>query len=171
GAPPRSRKASASAPACLAATPAAATPARERAEPRAAAKAVPDITAITGRWDELVSRVRLSGKALLAAALESSAPHAITRAGDLAITLDEDNDFHAKAIEQARGDLLAILAEWFTGITSVGLHRESAPTATGGGKQVRMTDEMARSQRLNNLRRKHPTLDGAVEVLDLELAD
>jgi DNA polymerase-3 subunit gamma/tau len=133
-------------------------------------KAAPDITAITGRWDELIERVKGAGKALLAAALEASSPHAINRDGDLTIRLDEPNDFHAKAIDQARSDLLAILNEWFTGLRDLRLLREGGPQVTAE-RPARVTDEMVKTQRLNTLRRKDPGLDAAIDVLDLEIVD
>ena len=132
-------------------------------------KQPPDLSALTGRWDELVTRVRSSGKALLAAALEASAPASITSKGDLTIKLDEPNDFHAKAIEQALPDVLAILREWFEGIERIALYRDDAPKSPG--KPQRVTDEMVKAERLNTLRRKDPVLDSAIEVLDLEIAE
>jgi hypothetical protein len=130
----------------------------------------PDIAAITGKWDELVSRVRASGKALLGAALESSSPAAITAKGDLTIKLDEPNDFHAKAIEQASADIMEILREWFGGIERIALHRPDAPRQAAD-RPKRVTDEMVKAERLNTLRRKDPVLDSAIEVLDLEIAE
>jgi DNA polymerase-3 subunit gamma/tau len=132
-------------------------------------KGTPDIAALTGRWDELVTRARTSGKALLAAALESSSPAAITNKGDLTIKLDEPNDFHAKAIEQASADILGILREWFDGIERIALHRDDVPNPPD--KPKRVTDEMVKAERLNTLRRKDATLDAAIDVLDLEIAD
>ena len=132
-------------------------------------RTAPDITAITGRWDDLVERSRSSGKALLAAALEASAPASITARGDLTIKLDEPNDFHARAIDQASAEILAILGEWFDGIGRVAVFRDqSAPVAD---KPKRVTDEMVKSERLNALRRKDPVLDSAIEVLDLEISE
>jgi DNA polymerase III subunit gamma/tau len=133
-------------------------------------KAPPDLTAITGRWDELVGQARAGGKALLAAALDASAPHAITRAGELTIKLDEPNDFHEKAIEQAIPDILGILREWFNGVADIRLFREGV-TQAPADKPARVTDEMVKTQRLTTLRRKDPTLDAAIDVLDLEIAE
>jgi DNA polymerase-3 subunit gamma/tau len=139
-------------------------------EPRARA----DINAVSGRWDDLVTRVRGSGKALLAAALEASSPVAITAKGDLTIELDEPNDFHAKAIEQSKDDVLAILGEWFEGTHGLRLFREDgAPMPQGAASErpKRVTDAMVKSERLIALRKKDATLDAAVEVLDLEIDD
>jgi hypothetical protein len=116
--------------------------------------------------------VRSVGKVLLAAALEASSPQAITRNGDLRIKLDEPNDFHAKAIEQSKADLLSILAEWFDGLHDIRLHRDDV--SKGGelaDKPKRVTDEMVKIERLNGLRRKDAVLDAAIDVLDLEIAD
>jgi DNA polymerase-3 subunit gamma/tau len=134
-----------------------------------AARALPDINAVTGRWDELVARAKQSGKSLLGAALESSAPVVITKTGDLTVRLDEPNDFHARAIEQAKGELLAILGEWFDGIRDIRVHRDDAPAAAE--KPARMTDEMVKTQRVTALRKKSKLLDTAIEVLDLEISD
>ena len=127
-----------------------------------------DLNAVTGRWDDLVSRVRGTGKALLAAALEASSPVAITPKGDLTIELDEPNDFHAKAIEQSREDVLAILGEWFEGTHGLRLFRDGAPQQPGA-KPKRVTDDMVQTGRLNALRRKDPVLDAAIDILDLEI--
>jgi DNA polymerase-3 subunit gamma/tau len=149
--------------------PAQASLAREAIVEPAAPRAAADLPALTARWDDLVSRVRVSGKALLAAALESSSPRTITRSGDLTIELDEPNDFHAKAIEQASADVLAILGEWFDGVERIVLFRQDASGSPE--KPKRVTDEMVKSERLNTLRRKDPLLDAAIDTLDLEIAE
>jgi len=147
-----------------------ATAPRIDSSPRARA----DINAVTGRWDDLVKRVRGNGKSLLAAALEASSPVAITAKGDLTIELDEPNDFHAKAIEQSKDDVLAILGEWFEGTHGLRLYREDvAPKAHGEPQErpKRVTDAMVKSERLIALRKKDASLDAAIEVLDLEIDD
>ena len=130
-----------------------------------------DINAVTGRWDELVTRVRGTGKALLAAALEAASPVSITAKGDLTIELDEPNDFHAKAIEQAKDDVLAILGEWFEGTHGLRLYRDEAAPQSHSERPKRVTDAMVKSQRIAALRKKDPTLDAAIDILDLELED
>lgn len=128
-----------------------------------------DLSALTGRWDELVERFRGMGKALVVAALEASSPHVITAKGDLSIKLDEPNDFHAKAIEQAKTEIVAILGEWFDNVVSVAVFRETAREPAD--KPRRVTDEMVKSERLNTMRRKDALLDAAIDVLDLEIAE
>ena len=142
--------------------------AREVAPHRGAASPA-DLHAITGRWDELVTRMRADGKVLLGAALEASAPHAITKAGDLTIKLDEPNDFHARAIEQDTAAILAALRDWFAGIARIQVYREA--DAKPQARQQRLTDEIVKSERLNGLRKKDPGLGAAIDVLDLEIAD
>ena len=115
----------------------------------------------------------LSAFALTEAGAGSDAANARTKAardGDLTIRLDEPNDFHAKAIDQARSELLAILNEWFTGLRDLRLLREGGPQVTAE-RPARVTDEMVKTQRLNTLRRKDPGLDAAIDVLDLEIVD
>ena len=146
----------------------AATRADTRTETRAERRAL-DVAALTGRWDDLVARFRATGKALVAAALEASAPAAITAKGDVTIKLDEPNDFHARAIEQAKLEILEILAEWFDDVASVSVFRD-APRETQD-KPKRVTDEMVKSERLNTLRRKDALLDTAIDVLDLEIVE
>jgi DNA polymerase-3 subunit gamma/tau len=146
----------------------ATVPVAREAAVEASSKVSPDLAALTGKWDDLVTRVRASGKALMAAALEAGAPHVITKYGDLTIKLDEPNDFHAKAIEQDAAFIVGVLEEWFVGIQRIALYREpTAPTE----KPKRVTDEMVRAERLTGLRRKDPVLDAAIDVLDLEIAD
>ncbi len=132
-------------------------------------KVAPDLSALTGRWDDLVARARASGKVLLAAALEASAPHAINKTGDLTIKLDEPNDFHARAIEQDAAVILGVLRDWFEGVERIAVYREDVSLAPT--RPARVTDEMVKTERLNGLRRKDATLDAAIEMLDLEIAE
>jgi DNA polymerase-3 subunit gamma/tau len=128
-----------------------------------------DINAITGKWDQLVASARDAGKALLAAALASSSPTAISKEGALAIRLDEPNDFHARAIEQDSALVLSTLRDWFSGVERVVVQKEQVDSRPE--KPVRVTDEMVKSQRLASIRKKDPTLDAAIDALDLEIAD
>jgi hypothetical protein len=43
--------------------------------------------------------------------------------------------------------------------------------AAGAAPPVRLTDEMARTERLAAMRRRDPVLDAAIDALDLDLAD
>ena len=83
--------------------------------------------------------------------------------------LDEPNDFHARAIDQDSAFVLTTLGEWFSGLTRVAVERAEASKETE--KPIRVTDEMVKAQRVSTLRRKDPSLDAAIDVLDLEIAD
>ena len=169
---PITSRAEASEPRAETRTPLARDIAREPAATRAPeprAKLAPDLNAIAERWDDLAARARVAGKALLAAALESSTPGAITKTGDLTIRLDEPNDFHAKAIDQDAAFVLSALGEWFSGVAKVAVQR--AEPSKDAEKPNRITDDMVKTQRLNSLRRKDASLDAAIEVLDLDVAE
>jgi DNA polymerase-3 subunit gamma/tau len=147
------------------AAPAAAAP----AAPAAIASSTdspPDVSRVVERWDDLVSAVRGAGKSLAATALEHASPVAVTARGDVTIALDEANPIYEQALETVKGDLAELLRQWFGGVQRVAVR-----AAAAGTPQVRLTDEMARSERLATLRRRDPVLGAAIDALDLELAD
>ena len=127
-----------------------------------------DIARLSGRWDDLVAKLRGDGKRVLSSALAHALPVSVTGGGDLTIELDEPNEFLAQAIESGRPDVAAALRQWFSDVKSVRLrqnpeHATSAPT--------RVTDEMVRSDRLNALRKRDPILGAAIDALDLDVID
>src|SRR3954471_3874339 len=127
-----------------------------------------ELARVTGRWDDLVAKVRGDGKRVLASALGHAMPVAVTGAGDLTIELDEPNDFLAQAIEAARSEILSLLRQWFPDARAIRLrqnpeHSAAAPT--------RVTDEMVRTDRLNSLRKRDPILGAAIEALDLDVIE
>jgi DNA polymerase-3 subunit gamma/tau len=127
-----------------------------------------DLNKLTGRWDALVDRMRLSGKPMLATALEHSSPVAVTASGLVTIELDEANDIYAHSIGSARGEIIAVLREWFAGVERLELRRdEQAPAAP----PKRLTEEMVRAERIAALKKRDPVLSAAIDVLDLEVAD
>jgi hypothetical protein len=129
--------------------------------------ALPDLHLVTERWDDLVARVRAAGKSVAATALEHATPTAVNAKGDVTIALDEANPIYERALESTKGDVAAVLGEWFPAVQRVVVR-----AAEGGGPPpARLTDEMVRSERLTSLRRKDPVLDAAIEALDLDLAD
>lgn len=132
------------------------------------APAAIDLNALTGRWDSLVGRLRQSGKALIATALEHAAPAVVSARGDVTVALDEPNDFYAKAIQNGAGDILAILREWFTPVERVVLAGSGRQSST---PPKRLTDEMVKAEKLDALKKKDPVLSAAIEALDLEVID
>jgi len=127
-----------------------------------------DLSRLAGRWDELVTRLRSDGKRVLASALARSLPVSVTAAGDVSIELDEANEFFEHAIETGRGDIAAVLSEWFPGVARVQLRARSA---RGGASPPRLTDEMVRTERLTALRKRDPVLGAAIDALDLDVLD
>ena len=127
-----------------------------------------DIARVSGRWDELVAKLRGDGKRVLSSALTHALPVSVTGGGDLTIELDEPNEFLAQAIESGRSEIAAALRQWFSDARTVRLrqnpeHASAAPT--------RVTDEMVRTDRLNALRKRDPILGAAIDALDLDVID
>jgi DNA polymerase-3 subunit gamma/tau len=127
-----------------------------------------DVNAVTGRWDDLVARLRQSGKTLIATALEHASPAAVTVRGDVTIALDEPNDFYAKALQSGGPEIVAILREWFSPVERVHLEGAAKQSAT---PQRRLTDEDVKAQKLAALRKRDPLLNAAIDALDLEVID
>jgi DNA polymerase-3 subunit gamma/tau len=148
----------------------AATPVSNAANapaPAAASGSPPSVAEITGRWDELVERLR-AVKPMLASAIAHAAPVSVAANGLVALELDEPNDIFAHAIHSARADLLTMLREWFPSLDRVELRRdERAP----GPPPKRLTDEMIRADRIANLRKRDPVLSAAIDALDLDVTD
>jgi DNA polymerase III subunit gamma/tau len=138
-----------------------------RPVPRGGAEAL-ELTKVVGRWDELVERMRASGKPMLATALGHASPVAVTASGVVTIELDESNDIYAHAIHTARQEIVGTLGAWFANVTRVDLRRDdelvSAPPK-------RLTDEMVRAERIASLKKRDPVLRAAIEELDLDVSD
>jgi hypothetical protein len=127
-----------------------------------------DVNALTGRWDELVARLRQNGKTLIATALEHASPAVVTARGDVTVALDEPNDFYAKALQSGGAEIVAILRDWFSPVERVQLEGVSKqPSAP----QKRLTDEDVKTQKLQALMKRDPLLKAAIEALDLEVID
>ena len=128
-----------------------------------------DLSSVAGCWDELVTRLRTDGKRVLASALSRALPVAVTAAGDVSIQLDEANEFFEHAIETGRGDIQAVLREWFPSAARVQLRGHTARGAAS--PPTRLTDEMVRTERLTALRKRDPLLGAAIDALDLDVLD
>jgi hypothetical protein len=101
--------------------------------------------------------------------MEHATPVAVTARGELTVQFDQPNDFLRQAFEAGRSDLLAVLRDWFSGLTRVQLFREN--DAPPDQPPKRLTDEMVRNERLSALRKSDPLLGAAIEALDLDVAD
>ncbi|HEV7991984.1 MAG TPA: DNA polymerase III subunit gamma/tau [Gemmatimonadaceae bacterium] len=140
---------------------------RSRAAAPQTDSAPPDLHHVAERWDDLIARVRSSGKSVAATALESASAASVNARGELTIALDESNPIFEQALETTKADITAVLREWFPSV-----QRVIVRAAEGGGPPPpRLTDEMVRAERLSSLRRKDPVLDAAIDALDLDLAD
>ena len=91
----------------------------------------------------------------------------MTAKGDVTIALDVSNAIYERALDEVKGDVIRVLREAFPGVQRVSVRAAAAPFAP----VARLTDEMARAERLTAMRRKDPVLDRAIDALDLELAD
>jgi DNA polymerase-3 subunit gamma/tau len=138
-----------------------------RPVPRGGAEAL-ELTKVVGRWDELVERMRASGKPMLATALGHASPVAVTASGIVTIELDESNDIYAHAIQTGRQEIAATLSEWFANVTRIDLRRDDQVVSP---PPKRLTDEMVRAERIASLKKRDPVLRAAIEELDLDVSD
>ena len=129
--------------------------------------APPDLNRLVERWDEFVRAMRATGKTVAATALEHASPITIDALGEVTIALDEANLIYEQALESVKGELLSLLQRSFGGVHRVRL-RAAQVAAT---PPARLTDAMARTERLTALRRRDAVLGAAIDALDLELAD
>src|SRR5437667_5290946 len=94
-------------------------------------------------------------------------------AGAVTIRLLDTNPVHAEGLERQREALSQLVARYLTGPVRINLEgaegagsrERSAPRPT------RLTEEGARAERLKTLRAQDPTLNAAVDALDLELLE
>ena len=138
-----------------------------RPVPRGGAEAL-ELSKVVGRWDELVERMRASGKPMLATALGHASPVAVTASGVVTIELDESNDIYAHSIHTGRQEIVATLGAWFAGVTRIDLRRDDQ---VASAPPKRLTDEMVRAERIASLKKRDPVLRAAIEELDLDVSD
>jgi DNA polymerase-3 subunit gamma/tau len=122
-------------------------------------------------WPQLAADARARSPILgaLVAATEVTAIDGAT----VTIRLLEDNPVHAEGLERQR-DVLAQIAGRY--VTEPVRFRLGAAEERGGAAQPRarpqrLTEDSARGERLAHLRGKDPSLDAAVDALDLELLE
>ena len=144
------------------AAPPAAPPARESSHALS-------VNVLAERWGEVVSHVRTEGRAVLAAALQRALPVAVSARGEITLELDAADAAYEQPITSGSADVLAAVAVLFTGATRLQVRVAPAPSADQTPRRV--TEESVRSERLAMLRKRDPSLDIAVDALDLELLD
>jgi len=127
------------------------------------------VNVLAERWGEVVSYVRTEGRAVLAAALQRALPVAVSARGEITLELDAADAAYEEPITSGSADVLAAVAVLFTGATRLQVRVAPAPSAEQTPRRV--TEESVRSERLAMLRKRDPSLDIAVDALDLELLD
>jgi DNA polymerase-3 subunit gamma/tau len=126
---------------------------------------------LTALWPRIIDDART--KSPMLGALLQVTEVADVDAGAVTIRLLDTNPVHAEGLERQREALSQLVARYFTGPVRVKL--EGA--GTGGSREraaprpTRLTEEGARAERLKTLRAQDPSLNAAVDALDLELLE
>ena len=102
-----------------------------------------------------------------AATLLAQAEVASVDEGTVAVRLAGDNATHADGLERQRDLIVEVLALHVADAVRVVV----APGASGAARPPRLTPEAVRADRLAQLRAADPSLNAAVDALDLELLE
>jgi DNA polymerase-3 subunit gamma/tau len=122
-------------------------------------------------WPRIIDDART--KSPMLGALLQVTEVADVDAGAVTIRLLDTNPVHAEGLERQREALSQLVARYLTGPVRVKLEGAGA----GGGRErsaprpTRLTEEGARAERLKTLRAQDPSLNAAVDALDLELLE
>jgi hypothetical protein len=125
---------------------------------------------LVGQWTEIVSRLRTDGRMALAAALEHVQPIAVSASGEITFELEPTGEIYQQPIAASAADVLSAVGTMFTGASRLVVRVGERPAGDEPAAR-RFTEESVRVERLAMLRKRDPTLDAAVETLDLELLD
>jgi DNA polymerase-3 subunit gamma/tau len=87
------------------------------------------------------------------------------------VTLRPASAGHAEGLERQRDLLGQVIARYVTEPVRVTLVAATGGSAAPAGRPVRLTEQGANAERLKLLRGKDPTLNAAVDALDLELLE
>ncbi len=122
-------------------------------------------------WPRIVDDARTKSP-MLGALLQVTEVAAVD-AGAVTIRLLDTNAVHAEGLERQREALSQLVTRYLTGPVRIKLEG-----AEGGGSRersaprpTRLTEEGARAERLKTLRAQDPSLNAAVDALDLELLE
>src|SRR5438034_853427 len=147
------------------------------AVPRAVSPAVPPergpltLDRLRALWPRIVDDART--KSPMLGALLQVTEVAGVDAGAVTIRLPDTNAVHAEGLERQRDALSQLVARYLTGPVRIKL--EGAEGGGGRGRSAprptRLTEEGARAERLKTLRAQDPSLNAAVDALDLELLE
>ena len=126
---------------------------------------------LRGLWPRIVDDART--KSPMLGALLQVTEVAGVDAGAVTIRLLDTNAVHAEGLERQREALSQLVARYLTGPVRIKLEGAEG----GGGRErsaprpARLTEEGARAERLKTLRAQDPSLNAAVDALDLELLE
>jgi hypothetical protein len=87
------------------------------------------------------------------------------------VTLRPASAGHGEGLERQRDLLGQVMARYVTDPVRVKVDAAASGTAAGAARPARLTEEGANAERLKVLRGKDPTLNAAVDALDLELLE
>src|SRR5687767_10707110 len=141
------------------------------AAPKPAPRATLDLNVLCERWGDIVDRVRSMGRPMLVSALEHALPVAVSSQGTISVQLEQPNGIFEKTIESSAADVLGAIAGTFDGVTKLLVRRVEQPKVAPADVPKRLTEDQARQERAQLLRKKDPALDAAIEELDLELLE
>ena len=141
------------------------------ASPKAAPRAPLDLNVLCERWGDIVDRVRSMGRPMLVSALEHALPVAVSAQGTVTVQLEQPNEIFEKTIESGASDVLSAVASTFDGVTKLLVRRVEQPKVAAADVPKRLTEDQARQERAQLLRKKDPALDAAIAELDLELLE
>jgi DNA polymerase-3 subunit gamma/tau len=154
-------------------------PAAKAAEPRAAARPMVadqppaerakqplDLNRLAEHWDDVVERVRASGRGMVASALNEATPGAVTAGG--VVTISVTSDALADALQSGSEAILAALQGIFDGVERVAVQSMTDPQAVA---RPRLTAENVIADRVATLRKRDPLLNAAIDALDLRLIE
>jgi DNA polymerase III subunit gamma/tau len=167
-APPRTPARPGAAPAAAAAPATPATPAPERRPAGAPERGPLTLERIRTLWPRIIEDAR--AKSPLLGALLQQTEVASVEGGTVAIQLLDTNPVHAEGIDRQRDAVAQLLGRHVSGPVRVRLGRATS-TEPARPRPPRMTEDAARAERLTLLRAKHPSLNAAVDALDLELLE
>ena len=145
-------------------------PAAPAHSPPAAPTERVSLAGLTKHWDDIASRLRAEGRMALAGAVEHATPVSVSSAGEITLELEPAGEVFQQPLAANASDVLLVIGTLLSGATRI-TARLANRTPDDAPSSRRFTEESVRHERLSMLRKKDPTLDAAVETLDLELME
>src|SRR6185437_477199 len=151
------------------ASPIASSPPPPPAQPSPPRERV-SVASLTSHWDDVVSRLRAEGRMNLAGAVDHTHPVSVSNGGEITLELPSAAEFFREPLTAQSAEILSVIGTLVAGATRLTVRLAAAPAADAPSTR-RFTEESVRRDRLSMLRKKDPTLDAAVDTLDLELLE